>query len=343
MSLLPNIPLSILDTAPVERGMSPATSLAGTVELARRADRLRFTRFWVTEHHNAPSIASSSPAVLLGAIGSVTDRIRIGSGGVMLPNHPPLVVAEAFATLAALFPDRVDLGIGRAPGTDDVTARALRRIPAERFSQELAELFHFVNDSFPGDHPYHGVHATPPVATPPSVWLLGSSGNSAMTAAELGLPYAFAHNFFHSKGVAEAMRAYRAQFRPGVLCRPHAMIVVHVVCGENDEHARWLADPAVYAALRIGGGLRTEPMSTPHEVAAHSWTREQRADADAMLAHQAVGGPDTVRARLLELLEQTGADELMITNNVTELREKCRSVDRVREMFGERSPLTAVG
>jgi luciferase family oxidoreductase group 1 len=342
MSRLPSIPVSVLDTAPVQRSAAAADALAATVELARRADDAGFTRFWVTEHHNSASIASSSPAVLLAAIGAATGRIRIGSGGVMLPNHPPLIVAEAFRTLGALFPDRVDLGIGRAPGTDPATAEALRRVPVERFDQELDELLHFLGGTFPAEHPYHGIQAVPAIEIPPTVWLLGSSGQSALVAAKLGLPYAFAHNFFSSRGVVAALNSYRENFRPGPLERPHSMVVVHVVCGEDDEHARWLSDPAVFQALPGGGVTRPEPLLSQQEVAAHAWTADERSRAEALFAEQAVGGPDRVRLRLADLLERTGADELMVTNNLTDPRHKNDSLARVRHLFGDRLPTGVV-
>lgn len=234
--------LSVLDIAPVRAGATPASALATTLALARRAEELGFARFWVAEHHAMPNIASSSPAVLVAAIAAATSRIRVGSGGVMLPNHPPLVVAEAFATLVALFGDRVDLGIGRAPGTAPPVVRALRRSPDERFDEDLADLRRFIHGGFPPDHPFHGLTAMPATEAKPDLWLLGASAGSAAKAGALGLPYVFGHNFFGGSGTAAAVAAYREAFRPSPqLAEPRVMVAVHVVCGKDDAHGRWLA------------------------------------------------------------------------------------------------------
>lgn len=241
------IHLSLLDLAPVGRGTAQADAVTAVREVASWADGVGLNRFWVAEHHGAANIASSAPAVLFAAVGAATERIRIGSGGVMLPNHPPLVVAESFGTLAALYPDRVDLGIGRAPGTNPQTAQALRRSPDERFGQDLTELLSFVRGRFTGGHPYETIRAVPRPPVPPQTWLLGSSTTSARLAGELGLRYAFAHHFFGAPGAADALVAYREAFRPaeGGPSNPHAVVTAHVVCGENDEHARYLATPAL--------------------------------------------------------------------------------------------------
>lgn len=296
------VALSVLELAPVERGAPEAAAVAGAREVARWADRAGLRRFWVAEHHNSGGIASSAPAVLLAAVGAVTERIRIGSGGVMLPNHPPLVVAESFRTLGALYPDRVDLGIGRAPGTDPATAEALRRVPVDRFDSEVDDLLGFLRGTFPSEHRYEHIRAVPE-SRPPQVWMLGSSVQSAQLAALLGLPYAFAHHFFGARGAAAALKTYRESFRPGpALSRPHAMVTAHVVCGEDDEHARWLAAPAVMSALGVGGAGRTDPFPTPKEAAAQEWSDEERRKAEALFAEQAVGGAERVARRLDELL-----------------------------------------
>ncbi|GAA4873590.1 MsnO8 family LLM class oxidoreductase [Saccharopolyspora cebuensis] len=328
------IPLSVLELAPVERGTAAAGAVAAAREVARWADAAGLHRFWVAEHHNSGNIASSAPAVLLAAVGAVTERIRLGSGGVMLPNHPPLVVAESFGTLDALHPGRVDLGVGRAPGTDPTTAEALRRVPAERFGSEVDDLIGFVRGSFPPGHHYEGIRAVPAPAAPPQVWMLGASTSSARAAALLGLPYAFAHHFFGATGAAEALAAYRAEFRPvSGMARPHAMITAHVVCGEDAEHARWLAAPAIMSALGVGGAGRAEPFASPKEADAQEWTARQRAEADAIVAAQAIGDAEHVAGRLAELLATTGADELMVTNNVTDLDERIRCYERVRDLL----------
>jgi luciferase family oxidoreductase group 1 len=343
MSIQLNTPLSVLDIASVQRSVSPVTAIETTRALARRADELGYSRFWVAEHHSMANIASSSPAVLLAAIGADTRRIRIGSGGVMLPNHPPLLVAEEFGMLCALYGDRVDLGVGRAPGTFPTTVEALRRLPGDHFYEDLRDLVHFVNGTFPDDHQYRTVCAVPVTPTRPKVWLLGSSRQSAERAGERGLPYVFAHNFFGPKPTVDAVAAYRDSFRPSsTLTAPHVIVAVHVVCGENDEHAQWLADPAILPALSIAGVTRDQPFLSPQEAAAHAWTADERARADEMFADQAVGGPDKVRRNLLALLEKTAADELMVTNNVTDRTEKLASLQRVTELFDAPLPQVAL-
>jgi len=338
MTELRRVPLSVLDIVPVQKTSSPTDALRVTSSLARRAEKLNFTRFWVAEHHNAENIASSSPAVILSALGAVTDRIRIGSGGVMLPNHPPLVVAEQFGTLAALYPGRVDLGIGRAPGTDPITAGALRRLPVEEFAGEFENLLGFLSGEFPEGHPYRTVAAVPTADTAPAVWMLGSSSNSARTAGRLGLPFAYA-NHFNADGTLEAVAAYRESFRPSDrLSEPYLIVSLQVVCAETDEHARYLADPAVLSVLKTRHTPFTEPYPSPEDAAAHVWTEEERAWADARQAAQAVGGPDKVRARLAEFIEKTQLNELMITNSVTDESEKLQSLERVRGMFGDELP-----
>ena len=223
----------MLDLAPVGSGSDPSEAVQATIALARRADELGFTRFWVAEHHNMPGIASSAPAVLIGAIAAATREIRVGSGGVMLPNHAPLVVAEQFGTLAALHPGRIDLGLGRAPGTDQLTASALRRslaLGADDFPEQLGELGSFLAGSWPDDHPYGRIRAVPHAAQTPPIWLLGSSMYSAELAGMLGLPFAFAHHFAGTHTVP-ALQTYRRAFQPNAaLAAPYAMVTVQVVC-----------------------------------------------------------------------------------------------------------------
>jgi luciferase family oxidoreductase group 1 len=337
VSQLPAIPLSVLDLAPVSEGSSVAAALAATREFARRADDLGLTRFWLAEHHNMPGIASSAPSVLIGAVAAATERIRVGSGGVMLPNHPPLVVAEQFGTLEALHPGRIDLGIGRAPGTDPVTARALRRsteaLSADDFPEQLGELIGFFRGGFPADHPYRGITAVPGLGDGPPIWLLGSSGYSAQVAGMLGLPFAFAHHFSAGNTVP-ALDLYRSSFRPSdVLARPYAMIAAQVLCAEDDETAAWLGGPSALSFLRLRQG-RPGRTPSPEEAAAHPWTDAERAAVADRAAQQAIGGPETVRRRLGELLERTRADELMITSQVHDPADRLASLERVRALFG---------
>ena len=253
-----HVPLSVLDLAPVGEGSSPAAALQASLALAREAERLGYTRYWVAEHHNMPGIASSSPPVLLAHAAAVTSTIRLGSGGVMLPNHSALVVAEQFGMLEALHPGRIDLGIGRAPGTDQVTARALRRSPralaVDDFPEQLVELFGYFDGAFPEGHPYRHITATPGLGYRPAVWLLGSSDYSAQAAGMLGLPFSFAHHFA-ARNTLPALAAYRQEFRPSEhLDEPHVMLGISVMCAETDEEARWLAGPSALAFLRLRSG-----------------------------------------------------------------------------------------
>ncbi|MFE2410987.1 LLM class flavin-dependent oxidoreductase [Kitasatospora sp. NPDC059408] len=335
---LPQLPLSALDILPVEVGSEPAAILKATCDLAAHVESLGFTRYWVAEHHNTPNIASSAPPVIIAALGAATSSIRVGSGGMMLPNHAPLVVAEQFGTLNALYPGRVDLGVGRSTPTDARIARALRfdaRNPAAHdFNGQLADLIGFLRNDFPADHPLHGVSAVPVYTEQPSLWLLGSSDNGARLAAELGLPFAFAHHF-NPRGSASALRLYKELFRPSeFLSRPYSIVAVSVVCAETDERARWLAAPAGLALLR-SATAKPEPFPTPEEAAAHAWTPDQQAFLNQFLGGQAVGGPDRVRERLSTVLEESGADELMAVTMVADIKERTDSMNRLRGLFGD--------
>ena len=288
------LPLSVLDLSPVQAGTSRAQALANTTALARRAEELGYRRFWVAEHHNMPGIASSAPAVLIAHLAAATTAIRVGSGGVMLPNHPPLVVAEQFGTLEALHSGRIDLGIGRAPGTDQLTALALRRtadgLSAEHFPAELGQLMAL----FDGTEQAGPVTATPGRGDRPQIWLLGSSGYSAQLAGMLGLPFSFAHHF-SAVNTIPALALYRRSFRPSRwLERPLAMVAVSAVCADTDERARWLSGPARLSFLRLRTG-RPQPLATPQEAAAYPFTPAERQIADERFTGQAIGSPDTVR------------------------------------------------
>jgi luciferase family oxidoreductase group 1 len=337
VSELPAVPLSVLDLAPVAAGRGAGEAVQATIALARRADELGFTRFWLAEHHNMPGIASSAPTVLIGAVAAATETIRVGSGGIMLPNHPPLVVAEQFGTLAALHPGRIDLGLGRAPGTDQLTAAALRRtmsLSAEDFPEQLGELGSFLAGEWPDEHPYRRIRAVPHTDPPPPIWLLGSSLYSAELAGVLGLPFAFAHHF-SAHNTLPALDVYRRTFRPNAaLGAPYAMIAVQVVCAETDAEAERLALPAALSFLRLRQG-RPEALPSPEEAAAYAWAPGEREFAMERRAGQAIGGVDTVRAALRELLSATQADELMITTQVYEPGERIRSLELTRSLFGE--------
>jgi len=323
-----DVPLSVLDLAPAARDATATEALHNTTELAKRVEELGYRRLWVAEHHNMPSIASSSPAVLIAHLAASTSTIRVGSGGVMLPNHAPLVVAEQFGTLEALHPGRIDLGIGRAPGTDQRTALALRRtaagLSAEAFPQELGDLIGY----FEGDNDL--IQAVPGKGNEPAIWLLGSSGFSAQLAGLLGLPFSFAHHF-SSANTVPALALYRERFRPSRwLSEPYAKVAVNVVCADTDEHARWLAGPAALAFLKLRGG-KPEALVPPEEAAAYPYNDLEQAFVDDRWADQAVGSPETVQRQLTDLLARTGANELMLTTMVYDLAERSRSFELVAE------------
>jgi luciferase family oxidoreductase group 1 len=323
------IPVSVLDLAPVSEGSNARTALRNTLELAQRADDWGYHRFWVAEHHNMPGIASAAPAVLIGHIADATQRLRVGSGGVMLPNHAPLVVAEQFGILEALHPGRIDLGIGRAPGTDQVTAAALRRtsgqLSVDDFPEQLTELEGYFDGTT-------SITATPAVGNRPPLWLLGSSGYSAQVAGLLGLPFAFAHHF-SAANTLPALELYRSTFRPSEhLAEPYAMIGAAVVCAKSDEHAQWLAAPGGLSFLRLRTG-RPGPFPTPEEAAAYPYTEAERAFVDDRRSSQIVGSPDTVAEQVDQLLASTGADELMVTTMVHDHSDRLRSFELLAELL----------
>jgi luciferase family oxidoreductase group 1 len=298
---------SILDLAPVPSGSTPADALHSSIELAVLADELGFGRYWVAEHHNMPGIASSSPAVLIAHLAQVTSRIRLGSGGVMLPNHSALTVAEQFGMLEALHPGRIDLGLGRAPGTDGLTARALRRgighEAADDFPRQLAELVGYFTGSFAQTHPFGTIHAVPARGYLPDIWLLGSSDFSATLAGHNGLPFAFAHHFAGGNTLA-AIDAYRSFFRPSSrLEAPYLALGVNVVCAETDERAEWLAGSGALAIVRLRQGRPSEYPS-PEEAAAHEYTPMEREIVRSWTASHVIGSPETVRRGLLDLVDR---------------------------------------
>lgn len=322
------VPLSVLELAPVARDATATEALHNTAELAKRVEALGYQRIWVAEHHNMPSIASSSPAVLIAHLAAVTSTIRVGSGGVMLPNHAPLVVAEQFGTLEALHPGRIDLGIGRAPGTDQRTALALRRttagLSAENFPQELSNLIGY----FQGDDDL--IQAVPARGNEPAIWLLGSSGFSAQLAGLLGLPFSFAHHF-SSANTVPALELYRQNFRPSRwLSEPYAKIAVNVICADSDEKALWQAGPSALAFLKLRTG-KPEALVTPEEAAAYPYNDLEKAFVDDRWRDQAVGSPETVERQLRDLLSQTGANELMLTTMVYDLEDRSHSYELVTE------------
>ncbi|GGM86041.1 hypothetical protein GCM10010106_36360 [Thermopolyspora flexuosa] len=333
------VPLSVLELATVGAGTTPSEALAVSTELAKRAEEWGYHRIWVAEHHGMPGVASSSPAVLIAHLAAHTRTIRVGSGGVMLPNHAPLVVAEQFGTLHALHPGRIDLGLGRAPGTDPATARALRRVDVDPddFPQQLAELTAFLDDDFPEDHPYRNIHAIPGEANVrgvgrPPIWLLGSSGFSARLAGLLGLPFAFAHHFSAANTIP-ALQLYRSTFRPSqVLDRPYALIGVNAVAADTDEEALRLARTGALSMLRLRMG-RPGPVPTPEEAESYPYSPLEREIVEGWLSNVVYGSAETVRRGLDELRERTGADELMITTNVHGGAARLRSYELIARAY----------
>ncbi len=322
------IPLSVLDLAMVPEGHSSGQALAATTELARQADRLGFLRFWVAEHHNMETVASTSPAVLMAHLAANTKRIRVGSGGVMLPNHAPLAIAEQFALLESLYPQRVDLGIGRAPGTDRLTALALRGASGDRaaedFPRHLVEVMGLLGDRRSEQGLWDRLRATPELEGSPTVVLLGSSGFSAQLAGLLGLPFAFAHHF-DMGGTVEATDIYREHFEPSaVLDEPYTIVTASVIAAESDERAEWLSAPGRLRRY----GLRTGtllPLLTPDEALAHP----AFANADLMRSSSILGTPQRVAEDLGELSRRTQASELMVHTSTHDLTDRLESFELV--------------
>ncbi|MCL2515963.1 MAG: LLM class flavin-dependent oxidoreductase [Microbacteriaceae bacterium] len=332
MTTLADVPLNVLDLAWRGAGQTNAEAVGGSLELAKRAEALGFGRYWFAEHHGMPGIASSAPAVLIGAVAAVTERIRVGSGGVMLPNHAPLVVAEQFGTLRALYGDRIDLGIGRAPGTDGATALALRRtregLDASAFPQELQDLFGFFYGGMSPNNPMARMLAVPGLGDAPEVWLLGSSGFSAQLAGALGLPFAFAHHFA-GENTEAALELYRRSFEPSeFLEQPHSMIAVSVIADASAEVVRREMLPGAITFIRMRQGQKPEPVSLDEALAYEFSPLEEEFIAHRN-ARQAIGTTDEVRARLTALLASTGADELMIQPSSATLAGRLRTLDLV--------------
>jgi luciferase family oxidoreductase group 1 len=331
------VALSVLDLSPVAAGSSGAAALRNSLDLARLADRLGFTRYWVAEHHNLPSIASSAPDIMIGQIAAATARMRVGSGGVMLPNHAPLMVAERFKVLEALFPGRIDLGLGRAPGTDPVTSYALRRRQDvgddDDFLQRFQELLLFESRGFPAGHPFASVQAMPADVALPPIWLLGSSGFSAQLAAMVGAGFAFAHHFAEHDAVA-AMLSYRGQFKPSAMrADPYAILGCAVVCADSDVEAERLAATIDLNFVRRRRG-KYAPLASPEEALAYPYSPAERGLIARNRARVFVGGMATVLERLAPLIDATRADELMVTTMLHDHGARRRSYELVAAAFG---------
>ncbi|WP_093027365.1 LLM class flavin-dependent oxidoreductase [Ruegeria marina] len=315
---------SLLDLAPVPEGTDIPHALKNSAELARHAERLGYHRYWLAEHHNMPGIASAATAVLIGHIASQTSTIRVGAGGIMLPNHAPYMVAEAFGTLASLYGDRIDLGLGRAPGTDMATARALRRGLSQQdsFPQDVIDLIGFLSP----EDPEARVRAFPGQGTNVPVWILGSSLYGAQLAAHLGLPYAFASHFAPS-ALADALDVYRRSFKPSVfLSKPHAMMAINVFAANSDTEGVRLRTTMQLAFARLRRGMPGKLPAPVDDITAHldPVTLE---NVNAALHVSAVGGPDTVRARLAEIIARYQPDEVILTGQIHDHRARMRSFE----------------
>ncbi len=337
------LPLSILDVTPIPSGSTSSQALRNTIDLARFADQRGYTRYWLAEHHNSGGIASTTPEIMIGQIAHETSHMRVGSGGVMLHNHAPLKVAESFQMLEALYPERIDLGIGRAPGTDMMTALALRRsqenLNADDFPQQLGELLAFSNGAFPANHPFRTVTAYPNDVHLPPIWLLGSSGFSSQLSAELGMGFAFAHHINGSAAIP-AMNIYRDSFEPSAsFTQPHAILAVSIICADTDEEAEDLALSVQYAFLRIQSG-RSGPLASPAEVKAAQLSALERAQMSGLRDKHFVGSPVTIRDQIMPLIEKTKADELMILSMIHDPEARRHSYDLLAGLF-EVKPATA--
>ncbi|MDB4914334.1 MAG: yhbW [Gemmatimonadetes bacterium] len=324
----PMIPLSVLDLSTINAGSDASQAFRNTVDLARHAEHLGYTRYWLAEHHNMPGIASAATAVVIGHVAGATSRIRVGAGGIMLPNHAPLIIAEQFGTLAAMYPGRIDLALGRAPGTDQNTMRALRRDPrsAEFFPQDVVELLSYFEDSIPGQM----IRAVPGAGLHVPVWLLGSSTYSAQLAAQIGVPFAFASHFAPAQ-LHQALELYRSGFEPSDrLAKPYAMVAVSVIAADTDAEARRLFSSLQqqFIALQRGQPIQLQP---PVDDLDSRITAHEKHGIEHTLRYAIVGGPSTVRRKLAELAAETGADEVIVTANIHDHEARKRSYEILAE------------
>jgi luciferase family oxidoreductase group 1 len=324
------IPFSILDLSPIPRGGLPADALRNTLALAQRADKLGYQRYWLAEHHNMPGIASAATSIVIGYVAGGTQRIRVGSGGVMLPNHSPLVVAEQFGTLASLYPGRIDLGLGRAPGTDMMTARALRRDIAtsgDEFPQDVQELQSY----FAPAEPKRRIRAVPGAGIEVPIWLLGSSLFSAQLAAMLGLPFAFASHFAPD-AMVQAVEMYRSGFQPSAqLDKPYAMLAANVLAAETDKEARRQFTSQQQSFINLRRGMPTQVPPPIDDMDAY-WSPAEKAMVDHSLAVAFVGSAETVERGLRKFIDAMQPDELMITAHIYDQAARLRSIEIIAEV-----------
>jgi luciferase family oxidoreductase group 1 len=329
------VTLSVLDQSPIRRGGTAQDALRETLLLAEACDRLGYRRYWLAEHHNTGGLASASPEILIGQIAARTRNIRVGSGGVMLSHYSPLKVAETFRTLEALFPGRIDLGIGRAPGSDFRTAAALARggrFEVEDFPEQLMDLYGFLTDDFPPDHPYRGIHATPEVPSPPELWLLGSTTVGAQYAARLGWGFSFAQ-FISPEGGEDVIRAYRREFCPSpLLSTPRASLGVSVTCAETDEEAERLSWSR-WAARVMSRQGRRGGIPSPEEALSYPYLASDRAYIEYMRERSIFGSPARVKAKLLALAELYDVDEFVVLTITYDFAARVRSYELLAEAF----------
>jgi len=322
------LPLSVLDLSPVGVGISPSQAIRDSLTLARTADLLGYHRYWFAEHHSMASIATSAPEILVAHAAAVTTRIRIGAGGIMVPNHAPLHVVEVFRTLEALHPGRIDLGLGRASGTDPVTASALRRSDAPEINHQLAELLAFEHGEFPASHPFSRIVPMPSDAPARSIWMLGSTLAGASIAARLGLPYAFAGHFA-MRHAAPAIAHYRARFEPSAALRePYAILAVSVICAETEAAAARLAAPIRVAVVKHRTGSPA-PICSIEDGLAYEFTPDERAIVEDAFTGAVIGSPVTVAERLRTLARDIGANELMLATLVPDLAARQYSLQHI--------------
>jgi luciferase family oxidoreductase group 1 len=321
------LPLSVLDLSPVGAGKPSSQAIRDSIELAKTADQLGYTRYWFAEHHNMSSIATSAPEVLIAHVAAVTRRIRIGAGGIMIPNHSPLHVVEVFRTLEALHPGRIDLGLGRAPGTDPVASVALRRSDDPEVDHLLAEFFAFERAEFPEQHAYRSIQPMPSDVRIGSIWMLGSTLAGASIAAQLGLPYAFAGHFA-MRYARDAIAHYVRSFRPSPqLAAPYAMLAVTAVCGRDDEEAQRLAAPLRVAIARSRTGQRG-PIPSTEDALAYPFTPEEQAIVDEFFSGSIVSGPNGIAERIRTVAREVGANEVMLSTLVPDLEDRRASLER---------------
>ncbi len=340
VSSLASVQFSVLDTAMAGSGKTMHQVFEETIALARRAEELDFARYWMAEHHGVPGVASSAPVITVGALAAATAHIHVGTGGVMLPNHVPLVVAEEFGTLASLYPGRIDLGVGRGapdPQTAQVLARSLANYGRDDFAESVAELSSYLTGESPDGRPYRGPYVAPRADEPAAVWVLGASTvGAAGLAAKLGVPFAFAHHFGRGDAAA-AFDHYRRNFRPSrAFAQPYTIVTALTVVAPTDAEAGAIAASAdlMFAQFFQAGRRFAGRLPSPEEAAAHTWSADERAFAAHRHHGQAIGGPETVKASLTGLLARTGADELMATMQIYRLEDRIRSLELLAAMSG---------